>query len=123
MTRRYRSKQPVQRAVYSPATTTRPLNESYTPPGSCRFPASAVLLCIGVLVVLVLANALLYVGFGLDLLRAPFVLRILAIIAMALPLGLLVGVPFPSGLRLAGAWLPRAVPALCGLNAMAQCSS
>jgi hypothetical protein len=77
-----------------------------------------VVLALVGLATLIIAEALLYPVFRDSLLRASLPVRLLAIFLLTLPIGLLVGMPFPSGLRMAGRWLPAAVPALWGLNAM-----
>ncbi len=73
---------------------------------------------IAALVALLVAQALLYPMFRDSLLQAPLFVRIAAVLLLTLPLGLLIGLPFPSGLRIAGGWLARSVPALWGLNAI-----
>ncbi len=78
-----------------------------------------VTLALAGALVLLVAYAVLYPLLGPALLQTPLLVRLGAILLMTLPLGLLIGLPFPSGLRLAGAWTPRAVPALWGLNAIA----
>ncbi len=84
--------------------------------GTLRRP---VVLVLAGLVALITAEALLYPLFRDSLLQASLPVRILSIFALTLPLGLLVGMPFPSGLRMAGRRLPAAVPTLWGLNAIA----
>lgn len=71
------------------------------------------------LVVLLAAEALLYPIVSDSLLQAPIYLRVAAVLLLTLPLGLLIGIPFPSGLRIAGTRLPQSVPAMWGLNAIA----
>ena len=70
-------------------------------------------------IVLLLVHALLVPLLWDSLLRAALPLRLAAILLLTVPLGLLVGIPFPTGLRLAGRWLPPATPALWGVNAVA----
>ncbi len=72
-----------------------------------------------VLVALLVAHALLYPLLRDSLLQTSLFIRITVILALTLPLGLLIGLPFPSGLRIAGSTMPRAVPTLWGLNALA----
>jgi spermidine synthase len=84
--------------------------------GSLRRP---VITSLVVLAALLVAEALLYPLVSGPLLQTDLFVRIAAVLALTLPLGLLVGVPFPSGLRMAGRVLPKAVPTLWGLNAMA----
>jgi SAM-dependent methyltransferase len=72
-----------------------------------------------VLVVLLVAHALLYPLLRDSLLQTSLFIRITAVVALTLPLGLLIGLPFPSGLRIAGSSVPGAVPTLWGLNALA----
>ncbi|HUS13420.1 MAG TPA: hypothetical protein VM536_00165, partial [Chloroflexia bacterium] len=78
-----------------------------------------VTLALAGAVVLLVAYAELYSAFGTLLLQTPLAVRILVVLLMTVTLGLCIGVPFPSGLRIAGTIAPRAVPALWGLNAMA----
>jgi SAM-dependent methyltransferase len=77
-----------------------------------------VTIALTILVALLVAEALFYPQFSNNLLQAPLFARIAAILLLTLPLGLLIGLPFPSGLRIAGQWLPRSVPAMWGLNAI-----
>ena len=70
-------------------------------------------------IALLLVQALLVPLLWDSLLQAALPLRLAAILALTAPLGLLVGIPFPTGLRLAGQWLPTATPALWGVNAVA----
>jgi hypothetical protein len=78
-----------------------------------------VTVALVVLVVLLVAHALLYPLLRDNLLQTSLFIRITAVVAFTLPLGLLIGLPFPSGLRIAGSSVPRAVPTLWGLNALA----
>lgn len=71
------------------------------------------------LVVLLVAQALFFPDLRGALLSMSLVMRILAVLALTLPVGFLIGLPFPSGLRIVGAWLPGAIPAMWGLNALA----
>lgn len=84
--------------------------------GSLKKPAGAAL---ALLALLVLLHALFYPAFRDALLQVSLPVRVLVILAITVPIGLLMGIPFPSGLRIAGRWLPSAVPTLWGLNAMA----
>ena len=77
-----------------------------------------VALALAILVALLIVEALLYPQFSNSLLQAPLFARIIAVLLLTLPLGLLIGVPFPSGLRIVGDLLPRSVPAMWGLNAI-----
>jgi hypothetical protein len=70
-------------------------------------------------IALLLIYALLYPLFRDTLLQASLPLRLAAILGLTTPLGVLLGIPFPTGLRLVGQWLPSATPALWGLNAVA----
>lgn len=83
--------------------------------GSLRKPAGVALVLLALLVML---HALFYPALRDALLQASLPVRVPAILAITLPLGLLVGIPFPSGLRIAGGWVPGTVPTLWGLNAM-----
>ena len=76
--------------------------------------ATALVLLVAFLV----AQALFYPAIGNSLLQAALPVRVGAVLLLTLPLGLLIGLPFPSGLRIAGAWLPQSVPAIWGLNAI-----
>ncbi len=78
-----------------------------------------VIAALALLVALLIAEALFYPLVGNSLLQAPLYVRIIAVLLLTLPLGLLIGLPFPSGLRITGAWLPQSVPAMWGLNAIA----
>jgi hypothetical protein len=84
--------------------------------GSLRRPVITALIILAALLV---AQALLYPLISGALLQTDLTVRIVAVLALTLPLGLLIGIPFPSGLRMAGRVLPTAVPTLWGLNAMA----
>ncbi|MEP6775112.1 MAG: hypothetical protein ABJA50_05900, partial [Chloroflexota bacterium] len=84
--------------------------------GSLRRPVITALI---VLAALLVTHALLYPLISGALLQTDLTVRIIAVLALTLPLGLLIGIPFPSGLRMAGRVLPGAVPTLWGLNAMA----
>jgi hypothetical protein len=77
-----------------------------------------VISALVVLAALLVAHALLYPMLRGVLLQSDLIVRIIAVLALTLPLGLLIGLPFPSGLRIAGQVLPDAVPTLWGLNAM-----
>jgi SAM-dependent methyltransferase len=70
-------------------------------------------------IALLLIYALLYPMFRGALLQASLPWRLAAILVLTAPLGMLLGIPFPTGLRLTGQWLPSATPALWGLNAVA----
>lgn len=74
---------------------------------------------LAALAALLVAEALLYPAFRSGLLQLSLPMRMAAVVALTLPLGLLIGLPFPSGLRIAGRWLPDAIPVMWGLNAMA----
>jgi hypothetical protein len=74
---------------------------------------------LAVLAALLVAHALLFGSLSELLLQTDLPWRIAAVFVLSLPLGLLIGVPFPTGLRITGEWLPRAVPTMWGLNAMA----
>lgn len=53
-------------------------------------------------------------------LPAALVIRVMATILMLLPLGFLMGIPFPGGLRLAGEVDARGIPLFWGMNAVAS---
>lgn len=53
-------------------------------------------------------------------LPAAVVIRVMATILMLLPLGFLMGIPFPGGLRLAGEVDARGIPLFWGMNAVAS---
>jgi predicted membrane-bound spermidine synthase len=53
-------------------------------------------------------------------LPAVLIIRIVATILMLLPLGFLMGIPFPGGLRLAGEADPRGIALFWGMNAVAS---
>jgi hypothetical protein len=74
---------------------------------------------ISILVVLLVGHALLYPEVTEFLLQTGLPWRVAAVFGLSLPLGVMIGVPFPSGLRIVGQWLPKAVPTMWGLNAMA----
>ncbi|MEO5952465.1 MAG: hypothetical protein ABIQ44_08390, partial [Chloroflexia bacterium] len=76
-------------------------------------------IAIIVLIALLIAQALLFPEIRSLLLQTPLLVRILSVLLLTLPLGFLIGLPFPSGLRIVGAWMPNAIPAMWGLNAMA----
>lgn len=84
--------------------------------GSLLRPVISALILLAALLV---AHALLYPMLRGALLQADLIVRIVVVLLLTLPLGLLIGLPFPSGLRIAGRVLPEAVPTLWGLNAMA----
>jgi spermidine synthase len=80
-------------------------------------------LCLGTLVALISIYPLLlsralpaFLGQGLAV-RIPFALALLA------PLGLLMGIPFPHGLRLLGATSPARLPLAWGVNGFASVMS
>jgi hypothetical protein len=78
-----------------------------------------VTVALTVLVALLVAHALLFPLLRDSLLQTSLLIRITAVMALTLPLGVLIGLPFPSGLRIAGSSVPGAVPTLWGLNALA----
>ena len=89
---------------------------------SSRISASLVKLvgsAVAILVVLLVGHALLYPELMGSLLQTDLTWRIAAVFGLSIPLGVMIGVPFPSGLRIVGHWLPEAVPTMWGLNAMA----
>ena len=68
------------------------------------------------IVVLIIGTTYLYPTLIQITLPWPLALRGLFTIALVAPLGILMGMPFPTGLRLAGRWGESAVPWMWGVN-------
>ena len=71
------------------------------------------------LIVLLLAHIFFYQWALGQLLQTDLPVRIAGCLAMVFPVGLLIGIPFPTGMRIAGSVAPSSVPLLWGLNAIA----
>lgn len=72
------------------------------------------------IVALATAHAFAYPALRDQLLGAPLAARIGAALLLTLPLGFLLGIPFPTGLRVAGQTAPHGLPMWWGLNAVAS---
>lgn len=71
------------------------------------------------LIVLLLAHIFFYQWVLAHLLATDLPVRIAGCLAMVFPVGLLIGIPFPTGMRIAGKLAPSSVSLLWGLNALA----
>jgi len=88
--------------------------------GRLRLEGAQIFMILGGVVLLVLAAA-----FGIGVvthatLRFPLAARFALTLAMIAPLGLLMGMPFPSGIRLLDAKTPKLIPIAWGANAFAS---
>ncbi len=86
-------------------------------PGRLRLLIGAAAIAIGISL---LAAVMLYPALVRAALSLPQAGRVLVTAAALLPLGFLMGIPFPTGLRLAGEADPEGVPLFWGLNAAAS---
>jgi hypothetical protein len=71
---------------------------------------------LATLIVAILACAFGYPAIVQALLGQPYLVRCIAVIAMVAPLGVLMGIPFPSGIQKVSEHGQRAVPWMWGIN-------
>lgn len=79
-----------------------------------------LLYLLAALVLLAVAYPLLLPFFFQMLLGQDLAVRVIASVGVLTPLGLLMGVPFPAGIRIAGRLMPEAVAWLWGVNGCAS---
>ena len=84
-----------------------------------QIPRSVGIVALGIMLWLG-ASSIIYPQVVDATLMTPLVVRILVTIVVLLPLGFLLGVPFPAGLQLAHHYDASGVPLFWGMNALAS---
>jgi hypothetical protein len=85
--------------------------------------AKRLALALGLLAAVVVASFALYPSLFASLLGRPFGSRALAALVAIFPLGFLMGIPFPAGVRQAGLRVPRIIPWAWAVNGFASVAS